>query len=140
MSAKIIIEYQPMESPLMRMLLDDGKCGWLDIESENGEVQTVKLNFKKKDPLTKTIPLSEGVYRFTYRTKSKASMFAENVMTSINAQNGAMGAMANAVYDAGGMNGVLDSVVLNVTENFLLKLRCSTNGFTKSCEVVSCQQ
>lgn len=140
MSPKIVIEYQPMESALLRMLLDDGKCGWLDIESENGETQTVKLNFKKKDPLTKTIPLSVGVYRFTYRTKSKASMLAENVMASINAQNGAMGAMANATYEAGVGKGELDSVVLNVTENFVLKLRCSTNGFAKSCEVVSCEQ
>ena len=140
MSPKIIIEYQPMESPLMRMLLDDGKCGWLDIESENGETQTIKLNFKKKDPLTKTVPLSVGVYRFTYRTKSKMSMFAENVMTSINAQNGAMGAMANSVYEAGVGSGELDSVVLEVTENFVLKLRCKTNGFTKSCEVVSCEK
>ena len=137
MNPQIVIEYQPSKSALVRMLLDDGKCGWLDIESENGDTQTVKLNFKKKDPTTKTVTLNAGVYRVTYRTKSKASMLASNVMTAINERNGAMGAFANEVYAAGGMEGVLDSVVLEFKENSVLKLSCSTNGFTKSCEVVS---
>ena len=137
MAPKIIIEYQPSESALVRLLFDDGKCGWLDIESEKGDTQTVKLKFKKNER-TIVVPLQVGKYRITYRTKSKASMVASSVMTAINEQNGAMGAAANAMYAAGGMNGTLDSVVLDVDENFVLKLSCSTNGFTKSCEVISC--
>ena len=48
-----------------------------------------------------------------------------------------MGAFANAVYDAGGMNGQLSSVVVDVNAEFVMKLRCSTDGIQKSCEVIS---
>ena len=138
MSAKIIIEYLPSASALIKLLFEDGKCGWLDIESDRGDSQTVKLKFKKNAPQPKIIPLQVGKYRITYRKKSKASMLASNVMTAINESNGAIGALANEVYAAGDMNGELESVVLNVNDNTVLRLLCKTNGFTKSCEVISC--
>ena len=120
-----------------KALLEDGKCGWLDIESESGDSRTVKLDFNKKAPEAKVIPLATGTYRITYRTQSKAAMLASNVMTSINESNGGMGAFANAVYDAGGLNGALESVVVKVENGFVLKLVCSTDGITKTCEIDS---
>lgn len=118
-------------------LFEDGKCGWLDIECEDGEEKTVELNFNKKSPLPIFVPLKIAKYRITYRTKSKAAMLAEGALTAFNASNGAMGAFANAVYDAGGMNGQLSSVVVDVNAEFVMKLRCSTDGIQKSCEVIS---
>ena len=126
----IIVRYRNSNT-----LLEDGKCGWLDIEGESGDSQTVKLDFNKKAPQEKIIPLATGAYRITYRTQSKAAMLASNVMASINESNGAMGAFANAVYDAGGMSGAFESVVVRVENGFVLKLVCSTDGVSKSCEI-----
>ncbi len=117
-------------------LLDDGVCGWLDIECENGETQTVELKFGKNAANYMFVPLKIAKYRISYRTKSKAAMVAEGVLTSINESNGAMGSFANAVYGAGVGVGQLSSIVVDVNESFVLKLRCSTNGFEKNCEVV----
>ncbi|MBE6645710.1 MAG: hypothetical protein E7612_10130 [Ruminococcaceae bacterium] len=128
----IIIDYESGGG-----LFEDGKCGWLDIECEDGEKDTVKLNFNKKAPRTITVPLKAAKYRITYRTKSTAAMAASNVLKAINENNGTMGAFANAVYDAGGMSGLLDSVVVDVSEDFVLRLVCETDGLTKSCRVVS---
>ena len=117
--------------------LEDGKCGWLDIECEDGEEKTVTLKFNKKAPQPITVPLKVAKYRITYRAKSKASLAASGILRTINESSGAMGAFANAVYDAGEINGQLSSVVVDVNEDFLLKLRCSTDGLQKSCQVVS---
>lgn len=118
-------------------LLDDGKCGWLDIESEYGETQTIDLDFGKKTPNPFFIPLKHAKYRITYRTKSKAAMLADGVLTSINENNGAMGAFANAVYEAGVGAGQLSSIVVDVDADFVLKLKCTCNGFEKGCEIIS---
>ena len=118
-------------------LLEDGKCGWLDIEREDGEEQTIKLNFNKKAPTPITVPLTPAAYRITYRTQSKAAMAASGILNAINESNGAIGSFANAVYDVGGMNGKLESVVVKVDESFVLKLRCTTDGINKSCEVIN---
>lgn len=115
--------------------LADGKCGWLDIECEDGETNTVVLNFKNKTP-TIYIPLKVAKYRITYRAKSKAGMVASSVLKSINESNGAMGAFANAVYDAGELNGQLSTVVVDVTENFVLNLECTTDGLQKNCRII----
>lgn len=132
-SGPMIIAYYQRSGSFM----EDGKCGWLDIENENGGSQTVKLNFDKKHPAPMHITLQAGTYRITYRTQSKAAMLASGVLTSINESNGALGAFANAVYDAGGMNGAFETIVVKVDDSFLLKLRCSTDGLTKKCEIVS---
>lgn len=58
-------------------------------------------------------------------------------MTAINENNGAMGAFANAMYDAGGMNGQLSSVVVDVTSDFILKLACTTDGIERKCKIIS---
>ena len=132
---RIVIEYERDGG-----FLEDGKCGWLDVEREDGEERTIKLNFDKKAPVPITVPLVEAVYRITYRTQSKAAMAASGVLNAINEGNGAMGAFANAVYDAGGMNGQLESVVVKVESGFVLRLRCTTDGLTKSCKVVSTKE
>ena len=67
----------------------------------------------------------------------QAAMAASGVLNAINEGNGAMGSFANAVYDAGGMNGELESVVVKVEDGFVLRLLCTTDGLTKSCKVVS---
>lgn len=118
-------------------IFEDGKCGWLDLECEDGTEESVELNFNKKSPLTVYIPLKVAKYRITYRTKSKVGMAASGVLKAINESNGAMGAFANAVYDAGGMSGQFSSVVVDVTEDFVLKLGCSTDGIEKKCAVLS---
>lgn len=118
-------------------IFEDGKCGWLDLEREDGDARTVKLNFNKKSPAPIVIPLETATYRITYRTQSKAAMAAGGVLNAINEGNGAMGSFANAVYDAGGMNGELESVVVKVEDGFVLRLLCTTDGLTKSCKVVS---
>lgn len=118
-------------------IFEDGKCGWLDIECEDGSKETVELNFNKKAPLLIYVPLKVARYRITYRTKSKAGMAASGVLQAINESNGAMGAFANAIYDAGGMSGQLSSVVVDVTEDFVMKLACSTDGIEKKCAVIS---
>ena len=118
-------------------VFEDGKCGWLDLEREDGDARTVKLNFNKKSPAPIVIPLETATYRITYRTQSKAAMAAGGVLNAINEGNGAMGSFANAVYDAGGMNGELESVVVKVEDGFVLRLLCTTDGLTKSCKVVS---
>ena len=132
---RIVIEYERDGG-----IFEDGKCGWLDVEREDGEERTVKLNFDKKSPVPITVPLEIAVYRITYRTQSKAAMAASGILNAINEGNGAMGAFANAVYDAGGMNGKLDSVVVKVEEGFVLRLRCTTDGLTKSCTVISTKE
>lgn len=134
MKPEIVIEYQRSGA-----LLEDGKCGYLDIEKEGGKRQTVKLNFKKKRPEPIVVQLECGVYRITYRTKSGLMMAADGVLKAVNEGNGAFGAAANAVYDTSGMSGMFDSVVVNVNEGFRLVLGCSTNGIDKSCQVVSCE-
>jgi hypothetical protein len=48
-----------------------------------------------------------------------------------------MGAFANAVYDAGGMNGQLSSVIVDVDADFVLKLACTTDGIERKCKVIS---
>ncbi len=131
---KIIVTYRVSGG-----LLEDGKCGFLDLEREDGEKQTVKLNFNKKSPSPIVVPLMCAVYRISYRTKSNLTMAAEGVMKAINENNGAMGAMANSVYDAGIGEGTLDSVVLKIHEEFKLVLVCETDGINKNCEVVSCE-
>lgn len=117
-------------------LLDDGKCGWLDVECEDGSTETVELKFKKTSN-SMFIPLKTAKYRITYRSKSKAAMAAKEVMSSINANNGAMGAFSNAVYEAGVGSSQLSSVVVDVDEKFVMKLACSTDGFTPHCEIVA---
>ena len=117
-------------------LLEDGKCGWLDVECEDGEEKTYKLNFNKKAPEPIIVPLKNAAYRITYRTQSKAAMAASGVLNAINENNGAMGTFANAVYDAGGMNGKLESVVVRVENGFILRLACSTDGISKSCRII----
>lgn len=117
-------------------LLDDGKCGWLDIESEYGETQTIALDFDKKTPNPFFIPLKIAKYRITYRTKSKAAMLADGVLTTINENSGAMGAFANAVYDAGVGAGQLSSIVVDANADFVMKLKCTCNGFEKNCEII----
>jgi len=133
----------PKDSPFISVtympdgsVFDDGKCGWLDLENGHSESETIELNFKKKKPATIYIPLKTSKYRITYRTKSKAGMAASGVLKAINENNGAMGAFANAVYDAGGMSGQLSSVVVDVAADFVMKLECTTNGIDKSCRVV----
>ena len=118
-------------------LLDDGKCGWLDIECGSGGKETVELKFDKKTPTTFFIPLSVGTYRITYRSKSKAAMAAEGAMKAINESNGTMGAFANAVFDEGMGSSRLSSVVVNVEADFVMKLACSTDGFNGSCQVIA---
>lgn len=118
-------------------IFEDGKCGWLDLEREGGDTRTVKLNFNKKSPAPIVIPLETATYRITYRTQSKAAMVTGGVLNAINESNGGMGAFANAVYDAGGMNGELESVVVKVEEDFVLRLLCTTDGLTKSCTILS---
>lgn len=133
----------PKDSPYISVeylksgsLLDDGKCGWLDIECGFGGKETVALNFKNA-PHQFFIPLSVGTYRITYRSKGKAAMAAESVMTAINENNGTMGAFSNAVYKAGAGVGQLSSVVVDVNADFVMKLGCSTDGFNGSCKVLS---
>ena len=116
---------------------EDGNGGWLDIECESGEEMTVDLRFNKKAPQTIFIPLKIAKYRITYRSKSKTSMAASGILTAINENNGAMGAFANAVYDAGGMNGQLSSVIVDVDADFVLKLACTTDGIERKCKVIS---
>ena len=116
---------------------EDGNGGWLDIECENGEKMTADLRFNKKAPLTIFIPLKVAKYRITYRSKSKTSMAASGILTAINENNGAMGAFANAMYDAGGMNGQLSSVIVDVTTDFILKLACTTDGIERKCKIIS---
>ena len=128
----ISVEYMKSGS-----LMDDGKCGWLDIESEYGEKETIELSFSKKMPTQFFIPLKVAKHHITYRSKSKAAMTASNALKTINESNGAMGAFANSVFDAGVGRSQLSSVVVDVDANFVMKLRCATNGFEKSCEVVS---
>lgn len=133
----------PENSPYIRVqyrnggLLDDGKCGWLDIACGDGQEFTVDLTFKRKTPNPFFIPLKVGQYRITYRTKSKAGMVASGILQTINESNGAMGAFANAVFDAGVGRSQLSSVVVNVSADFIMKLECTTNGLQKSCEIVS---
>lgn len=133
----------PSDSPYISVryeadggLLDDGKCGWLDIECENGSEETIALNFDKKHSTTVFVPLTVAKYRISYRAKSKAALVAEGVLTSINESNGTMGSFANAVYSAGVGRGQFSSVVVDVDEKFVLKLQCSTNGLEKNCEVI----
>ena len=128
----ISAEYVPDGGPF-----EDGHGGWLDIECETGEETTVELRFNKKAPQTIFIPLKIAKYRITYRSKSKASMAASGILTSINERNGSMGAFANAVYDAGGMSGQLSSVVVDAKEDFVLKLVCTTDGIERKCKVIS---
>lgn len=128
--------YISVEYMMSGSLLDDGKCGWLDIECENGETKTVELNFDKKLPNVMYIPLNVAKYRISYRSKSKAAMLAEGVLTSINESNGAMGSFANAVYGAGVGVGQLSSVVVGADASFVMKLRCATNGIEKNCQIV----
>ncbi len=118
-------------------IFEDGKCGWLDIECEDGSEQTVVLNFNKKSPTPIYIPLNIAKYRVTYRDKSKASMMASGVLKTINESNGGMGAFANAVYDAGVGSGQLSSVVIDVDSDFIMKLGCTTDGLKKKCKVIS---
>ena len=134
----------PKEGPYIALkymrdgsLLEDGKCGWLDVECEDGEVNTFELKFNKRSPAPMYIPLRTAKYRITYRTKSKAAMMAEGVLTTINESNGAMGAFANAVYSAGGLSGQLSSVVVDVGADFVMNLMCSTDGMQKSCQIIS---
>ncbi len=116
-------------------LLEDGKCGWLDIESESGEA-TYKLNFDHKSPSPMVIPLAKGDYKLTYRTKSKAAMLAEGAMAAVNESSGSLGAAANAVYKAGGMQGQFSSIDVTVDSDFALLLECTTDGIEKSCEII----
>ena len=118
-------------------IFEDGKCGWLDLECEDGLDETVELNFNKKSPLPIYVPLKIAKYRITYRSKSKAGMAASSVLKAINETSGGMGAFANAVYDKSGMSGQLSSVVVDVTEGFVMKLGCSTDGIEKKCAVLS---
>lgn len=118
-------------------LLDDGQCGWLDIECENGEMSTVELKFGKKTPSAIFIPLKIAKYRISYRSKSKAGMLASDVLHAVNESNGATGAFANAVFDAGTGRAQLSSVVVDVDAKFVMRLRCATDGFQKSCEIIS---
>ena len=134
----------PKDSPYISVLyakgsslLDDGKCGWLDIEYEYGESKTVALDFGKKTPNPFYIPLKPTKCRITYRTKSKAAMLADGVLTTINENNGAMGAFANAVYEAGVGAGQLSSIVVDANADFVMKLKCTCNGFEKNCEIIS---
>ena len=134
----------PKDSPYISVeymngggLLEDGKCGWLDIECECGRKETVELNFNKKTPTRFFIPLNVAKYRITYRTKSKAAMVASDTLKTINESNGTMGAFANSVFDAGVGRAQLSSVVVDVDANFVMKLRCTTNGFEKNCEIIS---
>ena len=138
-----VLSAPPKDSPYICVgyvkgssLLDDGKCGWLDIESEYGETQTIALDFDKKTPNPFFIPLKIAKYRITYRTKSKAAMLADGVLTTINENNGAMGAFANAVYDAGVGAGQLSSIVVDANADFVMKLKCTCNGFEKNCEII----
>lgn len=117
-------------------MFEDGKCGWLDVECETGEETTIVLNFNKKAPLPIFVPLKVAKYRITYRAKSKAGLVASNVMKSINESSGAMGAFANAVYEAGEMNRQLSTIVVDVTEDFVLKLGCSADAFEKHCVIL----
>ena len=116
-------------------LLEDGKCGWLDVEGPSGE-ESYKLNFNHKAATPIVIPLEAGDYIVTYRTKSKAAMIAENVASAVNEGNGGLGAAANAIYKAGGMSGQLSSISVSVSEGFNLKLECTTDGLEKSCEII----
>lgn len=134
----------PTDSPYISVeylksgsLLDDGKCGWLDIECGLGKKETIELKFTKKTPAQFFIPLNIAQYRITYRSKSKASMAASDVLKTINESNGAMGAFANSVFDAGVGSGQLSSVAVNVDADFVMKLGCSTDGFNGSCNVIS---
>ena len=134
----------PKDSPYISVdyvksgsLLDDGKCGWLDIECGFGGKETIELNFSKKMPTTFFIPLKIGTYRITYRSKSKAAMAAEGALKTINENSGAMGAFSNAVFDAGVGSAQLSSVVVNVDADFVMKLACSTDGFNGRCQVIS---
>ncbi len=129
-SPYISVEYRKSGS-----LLDDGKCGWLDIESALGGKETVALNFKNT-PHPFFIPLSVGTYRITYRSKGKAAVAAEGIMSAINESSGAMGAFSNAVYKAGVGAGQLSSVVVDVNTDFVMKLACATDGFNGSCQVL----
>lgn len=117
-------------------IFEDGKCGWLDLECEDGETRTVALNFNKKAPTPIFIPLKIAKYRITYRSKSKASMMATGVLKSINESNGASGTFANAVFETGIGFGQLESVVVDVDANFVMKLSCSTDGLEKHCKVI----
>ncbi len=134
----------PKDSPYISVdyvksgsLLDDGKCGWLDIECGFGGKETIELKFDKKSPTQFFIPLNIGTYRITYRSKSKAAMAAEGALKTINESSGAMGSFANAVFDAGMGSAQLSSVVVNVDADFVMKLACSTDGFNGRCELLS---
>ena len=115
-------------------LLEDGKCGWLDVECEHGTSNTYKLNFNKKKPEPVVIPLKKAVYRISYRDHSKAAMLASGVLMAVNESNGFSGALANEIFDLGvGMQ--FDSVDVEVDEDFVLTLACTTDGVTKKCVV-----
>ena len=133
----------PKDSPYISVeyiysgaLLDDGKCGWLDIECGFGGKETIELSFTKKTPNQFFVPLNEGQYRITYRIQSKATMAATGVLKTINESSGAMGAFANAVFDAGVGGSKLSTVVVNVDADFVMKLGCSTNGTQKNCVII----
>ena len=139
MSAKIIVEYEP-QSGLLGSIFDDGACGWLDIENQNGETETVKLKFKKKNPEPKVIPLEPGIYRITHRTQSKVAMLASDILININdSRDDLAGVIANSIYNAGGNLGTFHSAVFEVNENFVLKLCCRIDGTNKICQVVLCE-
>ena len=134
----------PKDSPYISVvyvksgsLLDDGKCGWLDVEGDFGGKETIELKFGKKAPTTFFVPLKIGTYRITYRSKSKAAMAAEGALKSINENSGTMGAFSNAVFNAGTGGAQLSSVVVNVDADFVMKLACSTDGFNGRCELLS---
>ena len=127
----IIVGYTP------ETFLADGKCGWLDIECQDGTGQTVALNFNKKAPLPIYVPLKTAKYHITYRAKSKAGVAASGILKAVNENNGAMGAFANAVYDAGELNNQFSSVVVDVNQDFVLKLNCLNDGFQRRCEIIS---
>ncbi len=126
-SPYISVEYMKSGS-----LLDDGKCGWLDIECETGRKETIELNFKKASPQF-FIPLSIGKCQITYRSKSKAAMAAESAMSSLSQGS----ALSSAVYEAGVGKGQLSSVVVEVDASFVMRLGCSTDGFNGSCDIIS---
>lgn len=128
----------PKESPYISVeymrnasLLDDGRCGWLDIESDLGGKETIELYFGKKSPTKFFIPLCIGTYHITYRSKSKAAMAAESALLSQGS------ALSNAVYEAGAGKGQLSSVSVEVDANFVMNLGCSTDGFNGSCDILS---
>ena len=134
----------PTDSPYISVqyvysnsLLDDGKCGWLDVENSLGEKETIELKFDKKTPTQFFIPLKIAQYRVTYRSKSKSAMAAEGVLSSLNTNSGVTGNLTNAVYQAGVGKSQLSTVTFDADQKFTMALACSTNGFGGSCEIVS---